>query len=91
MAWFARFATPILLPNGCKLISLQDAADYIAALSQAERDAADWRLASEALRVAAERAGHDGVAWAAMRRALNGSNQPPEPEPSPARKFRIVQ
>lgn len=49
MAWFKRFTTAILLPNGRRLLTLQDASDYIAALPKAESDAADWQLAMEAL------------------------------------------
>jgi hypothetical protein len=54
MTFFKRLATPILLPRGRKLLTLQDAADYIAALPLAERDAADWQLAME-IRVTAGR------------------------------------
>jgi hypothetical protein len=39
MAWFARFETPILLPDGRELLTLHDVADYIATLPTAERGA----------------------------------------------------
>ena len=41
MVWFKRFPNPILLPNGRRLHSLQDASDHIALLPQAERDQSD--------------------------------------------------
>ena len=36
MAWFKRFYDPIILPDGRKLLTLGDAAEYIAALPKAE-------------------------------------------------------
>jgi hypothetical protein len=42
MVWFKRFETPILLSDGRKLLKLQDAADYIAALPIAQSDAVEW-------------------------------------------------
>lgn len=81
MAWFKRFATPILLPNGHALLTLRDAADYISALPNAERDAVEWQIALAALLAAAERGGYVPMAWAAMNRALNRGQPPPAPEP----------
>jgi hypothetical protein len=57
---------PILLPDGCGLLTLQDAADYIDGLPLAERDGPDRRLAQEALVIAAERDGQVAMAWAAV-------------------------
>jgi hypothetical protein len=88
MPWFKRFPNPITLADGRKLLTLQDAVDYITALPKVESDAADWKLASEALALAAERRGYERLARAAMMRAL----QPPlapEPPPEP-RRLRIV-
>ena len=76
MAWFKRFTTAILLPNGRRLFTLQDASDYIAALPKAESDAADWRLAMEALVAAAEHGGQVELAWAALHKALNRGKPP---------------
>ena len=36
MAWFKRFYDPIILPDGRKLLTLGDAAEYIAAMPKAE-------------------------------------------------------
>lgn len=38
MAWFRRFADPIVLVDDRKLLTLRDAANYIAKLSETERD-----------------------------------------------------
>jgi hypothetical protein len=42
MAWFKRFHDSIILPDGRKLLTLRDVAEYITALPKAEHDAADW-------------------------------------------------
>ena len=52
-----RFCDPIVLPDGRKLLTLRDAAEYITARPKAEHDAADWQLAMEALLLMAERKG----------------------------------
>ena len=71
MAWFKRFCNPIILPDGRKLLTLRDAAEYIAALPKAEHDAADWQVAMETLLLVAERDGPEVLAWVAVLRALN--------------------
>jgi hypothetical protein len=35
------------VPNGSKLITLRDAANYIVKLPKAEQDAAEWQAAAE--------------------------------------------
>jgi hypothetical protein len=40
--WSARFADPIILPDGRKLKTLRDAATYITGLPKAEHDAEEW-------------------------------------------------
>jgi hypothetical protein len=55
MAWFKRFIDPIILPDGRKLLTLRDAAEYITALPKAEHDAVDWQVAMETLLLVAER------------------------------------
>lgn len=71
------------------MLTLQDAADFIAALPQEERARADWHVASEALAMAAERDSEVGLAWAAVLRAL-GTPPPPEPPSLKPPKLRIV-
>lgn len=70
MKWSKRFESPIVLANGRKLITLADAADYIAGLSMEEQDAPDWKLAIEALNLAAERRDYEQLARAVMINAL---------------------
>ena len=62
MAWFKRFYDPIILPDGRKLLTYRDAAEYITALPKAERDAADWQVAMETLLLVAERNGPEMLA-----------------------------
>ena len=49
MAWFKRFIDPIILPDGRKLLTYRDAAEYITALPKAERDAVAERNGPEML------------------------------------------
>jgi hypothetical protein len=71
MAWFKRFVDPIVLPDGRKLLTLRDAAEYITALPKAEHDAADWQVAMEVLLLVAERDGPEMLARIAVMKALN--------------------
>ncbi|MBR0717679.1 hypothetical protein [Bradyrhizobium liaoningense] len=72
MPWSAPFDEPIPLPGGRKLRTLQQAADYIMQLSEAEQHEARWQVAIENLINAAE----TGGGWLmfariGMLRALN--------------------
>ena len=71
MVWFKRFSDPIMLPDGRKLLTLRDAAEYITALPKAEHDAADWQVALETLLLVAERDGAEKLARIAVMKALN--------------------
>jgi hypothetical protein len=57
MSWSARFDDPIPLPDGGKLVALQDAGNYIIKLSKAEHSAPEWQDAMEALMLVATRGG----------------------------------
>ena len=85
MTWAQQFDDPIVLVDGNRLHTLQDAANYIAALPKEQSDAADWKLAMEALALAAKRRDYVQLARAVMLKALE---PPPAPEPPP--KLRIV-
>jgi hypothetical protein len=87
MAWFKRFYDPIILPDGRKLLTLRDAAEYITALPKAEHDAADWQVAMEVL---AERNGPEMLARIAVMRALNRHNPNPTPRTKRAKAYRVV-
>jgi hypothetical protein len=57
MPWSARFDPPIALREGGKLITLQQAADYIIKLPQDEQEQECWQIAVENLLNAAELGG----------------------------------
>ena len=71
MAWDQTFFDPIVLPNGKKLITLRDAAEYITELPKAEHDASEWQAAMEALLLVAENSGPPMFARIGVMRALN--------------------
>jgi hypothetical protein len=49
LSWKRRFDDPIVLPDGRRLDTLQDAGTYIAKLPKAEHEAPEWQAAMEAL------------------------------------------
>jgi hypothetical protein len=65
------FYDPIVLPNGKKLITLRDAAEYITELPKAEHDTREWQAAMEALLLVAENSGPPMFARIGVMRALN--------------------
>jgi hypothetical protein len=76
MAWFKRFYDPIILPDGRKLLTFRDAAEYITALAIAEQDAADWLVAMETLLLVAERNAPEMLARIAIVKALDQNVKP---------------
>jgi len=59
---------------------MQDAADFIAALPESERDTDDWKLAMEALTLAARRRDYEQLARAVVMKALEpASSRLPAP------------
>ena len=74
--WLKRFYDPIILPDGRRLLTYRDAAEYIAALPKAEHDAADWQLAMETLLLVAERNGPEVLARNAIIKAMNRDVKP---------------
>ena len=71
MSWDQRFFDPIILPNGRKLVTLRDAAQYITKLPKAEHDADEWQAAMQALLLVAEHDGPPMFARIGVMRALN--------------------
>jgi hypothetical protein len=57
VSWDQRFFDPIVLSGRKLLVTLRDAAQYIAKQPKAKHDAKEWRVAAEALLLVAE---HDG-------------------------------
>jgi hypothetical protein len=49
LPWSASFEDPIILPDGRKLLTLNDAADYITKLPKKESDLPEWQTAIEVL------------------------------------------
>ncbi len=47
--WKRAFDDPIALPRGCQLVTLEDAANYIQKLPEAEQLLEEWQAAVEAL------------------------------------------
>jgi hypothetical protein len=68
--WSREFEDPITLPNGKKLITLRDAADYITSLPKKESDLPEWQTAIEVLMLCS-RGGHTMMARIGVMRALN--------------------
>jgi hypothetical protein len=71
VSWDQRFFDPIILPNGRKLVTLRDAAQYVTKLPKAEHDAEEWQAAMQALMLVAEHDGPTTFARIGMMRALN--------------------
>jgi hypothetical protein len=69
--WSTRFEDPIPLPNGRKLVTLRDAANYITKLPKAEHTAPEWQAAMEVLILVAENGGPTMFARIGVLRALN--------------------
>jgi hypothetical protein len=92
MPWSTPFEEPIRLRGGRRLLTLQDAADYIMKLPQDVQQQQRWQIAVENLINAAE-TGNGWLMFAriGVLRALNGdegirspgrqSPQPPSPSP----------
>jgi hypothetical protein len=69
--WSRPFEDPILLPDGRKLVTLKNAADYIMKLPKAEQKHERWQTAIEVLIMAAEGRGPLMHARIGVMQALN--------------------
>jgi hypothetical protein len=69
--WSREFDGPIALPGGAKLVTLRDAASYLAALPKKEADAAEWQAAIEAPMLVVELGGSTMFARIGVMQALN--------------------
>jgi hypothetical protein len=70
LPWSTRFEDPIVLPDGRKLITLNDAADYVMRLSKKESDLPEWQTAIEVLMLC-NRGGDAMLARIGIMKALN--------------------
>lgn len=68
----AKFDEPIALPDGHKLVTLQDAGEFITTMPAATQARAEWQAATEALILVAESGGPTMLAHIGMMRAING-------------------
>lgn len=69
--WKRRFEDPIPLPRGRRLVTLQDAGNYITRLPKAEHETQEWQAAMEALILVATSGGPTMFARIGVIRALN--------------------
>jgi hypothetical protein len=69
--WKRAFHNPIPMPRGRKLVTLEDAGNYITKLPNAEHNAPEWQAAMEALLLVVELGGPTMFARIGMMRALN--------------------
>jgi hypothetical protein len=69
--WQRPFEDPIPLPDGRKMLTLKEAANYIMKLPKGEQHLEEWQAATEALMMAAEDRGPLMHARIGVMRALN--------------------
>ncbi len=75
MSWERCFNEPILLPNGSKLATLQDARDFITAFPQSEHNSKEWLEAMHFLTEAADHKGALTFARIGVFRALKSDRK----------------
>ena len=92
MTWSRRFEDPVTLASGRKLVTLEDAGNYITKLPKAEHEAAEWQAAMEALILVATSGGPTMFARIGVMRALNRGKSDPAivPARKRAKSYRIV-
>ena len=81
--WSRAFFDPIELPDGRRLTTLKDAAEYITSLPKAEHDLPHWQAAVAALILSAEH-GESGADPALARIGMLQALQVGKPEAPPA-------
>ena len=69
--WQRKFEDPIPLPDGRKLVTLRDAADYITGLPKKESDLPEWQTAIEVLMLVS-RSGPTMMARIGVMKPLSG-------------------
>jgi hypothetical protein len=67
--WSREFDEPIDLPRGRKLVTLEDAGNYITKLPKAEHTAPEWQTAMQALMLVAKLGGHGQYFRVKIKRA----------------------
>ena len=79
MSWSSAFDDPIPLPRGRRLVTLEDAGNYVTKLPKAVHEAAEWQAAMEALILASDARRRS---WPTPGRARVVSVQSRQREPS---------
>jgi len=93
MSWSRPFPDPIELPDGRKLVTLEDAAKYIQKLPKAEHKKQHWQDAVEHLmRASGNSAAWLHFAYLFMIKAVKHGTEKPveEPRRKAAKKYRVV-
>lgn len=80
LSWSTPFDDPIPLPDGREILTLEDAARYILTLGDREAKSEPWKVAGEALIMAAEDRGPVMHARIGMLRAINHGKPRPAPQ-----------
>jgi hypothetical protein len=76
MPWSARFQTPVKLPDGGALTTLESARAYILKLPKADQQSEAWQAATQALLLTAEHDGPPDFARVGLMRALYPKGEP---------------
>ena len=84
MSWHQSFFDPIELPDGRKLFTLRDAAQYITKLPNDENALPQWETAIECLMLVGEHGGDPMFPHIAVMKALHRNE--PKAAPAPRRK-----
>ncbi len=90
MAWDQNFSDPIEVPDGRKLLTLRDAANYIVKLPEADQAAAKWQAAAEVLMLIGEHGDDPMMARIGMMRGLNRHIPRTAPQRKVLKTYRIV-
>ena len=92
VSWKRRFDDPITLPGGRRLITLEDAGNYITKLPKAEHEAPESQTAMDVLMLVARLKAPTMMARIGVMRALNHGK--PDPALTPRRKrakvYRVI-
>jgi hypothetical protein len=71
VSWKRHIDDPVVLPDGHRPVTLQDAGTYITKLPKAEHEAPEWQAAMECLILVAEKNGPTMMARILLLRAFN--------------------
>jgi hypothetical protein len=92
LGWQRQFEDPIITPDGKRLVTFRDAAEYIVALPAKEAKLEHWQTAMRELIICAEQGGIRMLAQIGMLRALHHGRPAPEkpPRKKAAKRYRVI-